>query len=156
MLIYMAIYVAMNLGTFAFILSMERNGQPVTDIGMLNMYSRREPLRAFALLVLMFSMAGVPPMIGFFAKFYVLRAAYEGGMTWLALAGMVASAISAFFYLRIVYFMYFGEERDVLDSRMAGAHWTVLMASAAVMLLGVVNLFGVEPLAAAAAATLVN
>jgi NADH-quinone oxidoreductase subunit N len=68
----------------------------------------------------------------------------------------VASAISAFFYLRIVYFMYFGEEREVLDSRMPAANWTVLMASAAVMLLGVVNLFGVEPLAAAAAATLVN
>ncbi|WP_210527813.1 NADH-quinone oxidoreductase subunit NuoN [Rubellimicrobium arenae] len=156
MLIYMAIYVAMNLGTFAFILSMERNGQPVTDIRMLNMYSRREPLRALALLVLMFSMAGVPPMIGFFAKFYVLRAAYEGGLTWLALAGMVASAISAFFYLRIVYFMYFGEEREVLDRRMTGVNWTVLMVSAAVMLLGVVNLFGIEPLAAAAAATLVN
>lgn len=156
MLIYMAIYVAMNLGTFAFIMSMERNGQSVTDIRLLNMYSRREPLRAFALLLLMFSMAGVPPMIGFFGKFYVLRAAYEGGLTWLAVAGMVASAISAFFYLRIVYYMYFGEESDVLDDRMPGVNWTVLMASAAVMLLGVINLFGVEPLAAAAAATLVN
>ncbi|TNC50726.1 NADH-quinone oxidoreductase subunit NuoN [Rubellimicrobium rubrum] len=156
MLIYMSIYVAMNLGTFAFIMSMERNGQSVSDIRLLNMYSRREPLRAFALLLLMFSMAGVPPMIGFFGKFYVLRAAYEGGLTWLAIAGMVASAISAFFYLRIVYFMYFGEEGDVLDDRMPGMNWTVLMASAAVMLLGVINLFGVEPLAAAAAATLVN
>ncbi|TNC73748.1 NADH-quinone oxidoreductase subunit NuoN [Rubellimicrobium roseum] len=156
MLIYMAIYVAMNFGTFAFILSMDRNGQPVTDIRSLNMYSRREPLRAFALLILMFSMAGVPPMIGFFAKFYVLRAAYEGGLTWLAIAGMVASAISAFFYLRIVYFMYFGEDGERLDSRMPGAHWAVLMVSAAVMVLGVFNLFGLEPLAAAAAATLVN
>jgi NADH-quinone oxidoreductase subunit N len=156
MLIYMSIYVAMNLGTFAFIMSMERNGQSVSDIRLLNMYSRREPLRAFALLLLMFSMAGVPPMIGFFGKFYVLRAAYEGGLTWLALAGMVASAISAFFYLRIVYFMYFGEEGEVLDDRMPGMNWTVLMASAAVMLLGVINLFGIEPFAAAAAATLVN
>jgi NADH-quinone oxidoreductase subunit N len=156
MLIYMAIYVAMNLGTFAFILSMERNGQPVTDIRMLNMYSRREPMRALALLVLMFSMAGVPPMVGFFGKLYVLRAAYEGGLVWLAIAGMVASVISAFFYIRIVYFMYFGEERDVLDSRMPGAHLAVLLGSAAVMVLGVVNLFGIEGVAAAAAATLVN
>ncbi|MBP1805892.1 NADH-quinone oxidoreductase subunit NuoN [Rubellimicrobium aerolatum] len=156
MLIYMAIYVAMNLGTFAFILSMERNGQPVTDIRSLNMYSRREPLRAFALLLLMFSMAGVPPLLGFFAKLEVLRAAVGGGIVWLAIAGMVASAISAFFYLRLVYFMYFGEEKDVLDSRMGGVQWTVLMVSAAAMLLGVINLFGMEPLAAAAAATLVN
>ena len=155
-LIYMAIYVAMNLGTFAFILSMERGGQPVTDIRMLGMYSRREPLLALALLVLLFSMAGVPPMVGFFAKFYVLRAAYEGGLVWLALAGMVASVISAFLYLRIVYFMYFGEEREALDGRMPGVHWAVLMGSAAVMVLGVVNLFGIEGVAAAAAATLVN
>jgi NADH-quinone oxidoreductase subunit N len=156
MLIYMAIYVAMNLGTFAFILSMEVGGQPVTDIRMLNMYSRKEPLRALALLVLLFSMAGVPPMIGFFGKLYVLRAAYEGGLVWLAIAGMIASVISAFFYIRIIYFMYFGEEREGLDRRMAGAHWVVLMGSAAVMVLGVVNLFGIEGVAAAAAATLVD
>jgi NADH-quinone oxidoreductase subunit N len=156
MLIYMAIYVVMNLGTFAFILSMEQNGQPVTDIRMLNMYSRREPLKALALLVLLFSLAGVPPMIGFFGKLYVLRAAYEGNLVWLALLGMVASAVSAFFYLRIVYFMYFGEEREALDGRMPGVHWAVLMGSAAVMVLGVINLFGIEGVAAAAAATLVQ
>jgi NADH-quinone oxidoreductase subunit N len=156
MLIYMAIYVVMNLGTFAFILSMERNGQPVTDIRMLNMFSRTEPLKALALLVLLFSLAGVPPMIGFFGKLYVLRAAYEGGLTWLALLGMIASVISAFFYLRIVYFMYFGEERQPLDGRMPGVHWAVLMGSAAIMVLGVINLFGIEGVAAAAAATLVQ
>lgn len=156
MLVYMAIYLAMSLGTFAFILSMEVGGRPVSDIRMLNMYSRREPLRALALLVLMFSMAGVPPMIGFFGKLYVLQAAYEGGLVWLALLGMIASVISAFFYIRIVYFMYFGEEGEVLDSRMPGTHWAVLMASAAIMVVGVVNLFGIEGVAAAAAATLVN
>jgi NADH-quinone oxidoreductase subunit N len=156
MLVYMAIYVAMNLGTFAFILSMERGGRPITDIRSLHMYSRQEPLKAFALLLLMFSMAGVPPMIGFFGKLYVLQAAYEGGLVWLAILGMIASVISAFFYIRIVYFMYFGEEGERLDGRMPGAHWAVLMVSAAVMLLGVVNLFGIEGVAAAAAATLVN
>jgi NADH-quinone oxidoreductase subunit N len=156
MLIYMAIYVVMNLGTFAFILSMERNGQPITDIRMLNMFSRAEPAKALALLVLLFSLAGVPPMVGFFGKLYVLRAAYEGDLTWLALLGMIASVISAFFYLRIVYFMYFGEEREPIDGRMPGLHWTILMGSAAIMVLGVVNLFGIEGVAAAAAATLVQ
>lgn len=156
MLIYMAIYVVMNLGTFAFILSMERNGQPVTDIRMLNMFSRQEPLKALALLILLFSLAGVPPMIGFFGKLYVLRAAYEGGLVWLAILGMIASVISAFFYIRIVYFMYFGEERERLDGRMPGVHWAVFMASAVIMVLGVVNLFGIEGGAAAAAATLVR
>ncbi|EYD77791.1 NADH-ubiquinone oxidoreductase chain N [Rubellimicrobium mesophilum DSM 19309] len=156
MLIYMAIYVVMNLGTFAFILSMEKNGQPITDIRMLNMFSRTEPAKALALLVLLFSLAGVPPMVGFFGKLYVLRAAYEGDLTWLAILGMIASVISAFFYLRIVYFMYFGEERQPIDGRMSGINWAILMGSAAIMILGVVNLFGIEGVAAAAAATLVQ
>ncbi|NAZ35797.1 NADH-quinone oxidoreductase subunit NuoN [Rubellimicrobium sp. CFH 75288] len=156
MLVYMAIYVAMSLGTFAFVLSMERGGRPVTDIGALNLYARREPLRALAMLVLLFSLAGVPPMLGFFAKFAVLSAAYQGGLLWLALIGVVASVISAFFYLRLVYFMYFGQEGEGLDSRMAPVPWAVLMVSAVAMIAGVINLFGIEPLAAAAAATLVQ
>ena len=156
MLIYMAIYVTMNIGTFAFILSMEKDGRPVTDIRSLQMFSKREPLKALALLVLMFSLAGVPPMVGFFGKFYVLRAAYDGGLGWLAVAGVIASVIGAFYYLRIVFYLYFGEDRDGLDGGMSPVLWTALMGSALIMVIGVVNLFGIEPLAAAAAATLVN
>ncbi len=156
MLIYMAIYVTMNVGTFAFILGMERDGRPVTNIDSLRMYSKRQPLRALAMLVLLFSLAGVPPMVGFFGKFYVLRAAYEGGLAWLAVAGVIASVIGAFYYLRIVYYMYFGEEGEALDGKMNPVLWTFLMASALIMVVGVVNLFGIEPMAAAAAATLVN
>ena len=156
MLIYMAIYVTMNIGTFAFILGMEKDGVPVTTIASLKMYSKREPLRALAMLILLFSLAGVPPMVGFFGKFYVLRAAYDAGRAWLAVAGVIASVIGAFYYLRIVYFMYFGEETEALDGKMSPVLWVSLMASAAVMVVGVVNLFGIEPLAAAAAATLVN
>ncbi len=156
MLIYMAIYVTMNIGTFAFILGMEKDGRPVVDIASLRMYSKREPLRALALLILMFSLAGVPPFIGFFGKFYVLRAAYDAGLGWLAIAGVIASVIGAFYYIRIVFFMYFGEEADALDGKLSPVLWVALMGSAAVMVVGVVNLFGIEPLAAAAAATLVN
>ncbi len=156
MLIYMAIYVTMNIGTFAFILAMEKDGQPVTDIASLQMYSKREPLKAMAVLVLMFSLAGVPPLVGFFGKFYVLRAAYDAGLGWLAVAGVIASVIGAFYYLRIVYYMYFGEDKEGLDTGMNPVLWGFLMASAGVMLLGVINLFGVEGVAAAAAATLVN
>lgn len=156
LLIYMAIYVTMNIGTFAFILMMEKDGQPVTDIRSLNMYSKREPGKALAMLILMFSLAGVPPMLGFFGKFYVLRAAYEGGLAWLAVAGVIASVIGAFYYLRIVYYMYFGEEGDELDSNSTPLLWGFLMASAAIMLVGIINMFGVEGAAAAAAATLVN
>ena len=156
MLIYLAIYLTMNIGSFAFILSMERDGQPVTDIRSLNLYSRAQPGRAMAMLILLFSLAGVPPLLGFFGKLYVLRAAYEGGLAWLAVAGVVASVIGAFYYLRIVYYMYFGEEGEALETGRSVVQWGVLMVSAALMLLGIVNMFGIESIAQAAAATLVN
>ncbi|WP_386681235.1 NADH-quinone oxidoreductase subunit NuoN [Loktanella sp. R86503] len=156
MLIYMAIYVTMNIGTFAFILGMQRDGRPVTDIQSLKMYAKDQPTRALAMLVLMFSLAGVPPMVGFFGKLYVLRAAYDAGLAWLAVAGVVASVIGAFYYLRVVYFMYFGEESEKLDAPSQPILGAFLMASAVIMVVGIVNLFGIEPIAAAAAAALVN
>ncbi len=156
MLIYMAIYVTMNLGTFAFILSMERGGAPVTDIASLNLYSKTAPLKALALLVLLFSLAGVPPMLGFFGKFYVLKAAVDAGQVWLAVAGAVASVIGAFYYLRIVYFIYFGTEGPKLDSRMSPVQWAMLVVVAGIMLLGVVNLFGIETPAMNAAEALLG
>ena len=156
MLIYMAIYVTMNVGTFAFILSMERDGQPVTDIRSLNLYSKAHPGRAAAMLILLFSLAGVPPLLGFFGKFYVLRAAYEGGLAWLAVAGVIASVIGAFYYLRIVYYMYFGEEGETLETAKSPVQWAFLMVPAAIMLFGIINMFGIEGMAQAAAATLVN
>jgi NADH-quinone oxidoreductase subunit N len=116
MLIYMAIYVTMNLGTFAFILSMERDGSPVVDIQSLSMYSRRDPTRALAMLILLFSLAGVPPLVGFFGKYAVLLAAVDANMAWLAVAGVIASVIGAFYYLRIVYLMYFGAGENDLDT----------------------------------------
>jgi NADH-quinone oxidoreductase subunit N len=156
MLIYMAIYVTMNVGTFAFILSMEKDGRPVTSIDSLNSFAKKEPLKASAMLVLMFSLAGVPPFAGFFGKLYVLKAAVEADMTWLALAGAVASVIGAFYYLRIVFFMYFGKENDGMESRMAPAQWAMLVAVAVIMVAGIVNLFGIEPAAAIAAEALVR
>ncbi|MEM9309130.1 MAG: NADH-quinone oxidoreductase subunit NuoN [Pseudomonadota bacterium] len=157
MLVYMAIYVTMNVGTFAFILMMERDGQPVTDISALNMYARKEPGKALAMLVLLFSLAGVPPMLGFFGKFYVLRAAYEAGLAWLAIAGVIASVIGAFYYLRIVYFMYFGDEAEPgIDGGGAPLLSGFLIGSSAIMILGIANMFGVEAAAALAAMTLVN
>jgi NADH-quinone oxidoreductase subunit N len=156
LLIYMSIYVIMNIGTFAFILSMEKDGHPVTEISALNMYSRVDPLRALALMILMFSLAGIPPMVGFFGKFYVLKAAVDANMAWLAIAGVIASVIGAFYYLRIVYLMYFGEEKDLLDGKMSTSGWVILMVSALLMILGVINLFGIEEIALAAASTLFN
>jgi len=156
MLIYMAIYVTMNIGTFAFILSMNKEGQPVTNIASLNSLASREPVQALAMLVLMFSLAGVPPMLGFFGKYGVLVAAVDAGLSWLAIAGVIASVIGAFYYLRIVYFMYFGEAQDDISVKATPVLKLFLVGSAAAMLLGVINLFGIEAPAALAAASLVN
>ncbi|NRP30694.1 MULTISPECIES: NADH-quinone oxidoreductase subunit NuoN [unclassified Aliiroseovarius] len=156
MLQYMAVYVAMNVGTFAFIMSMERDGQPVTDIAALHQFASVDKAKALAMLILMFSLAGVPPMLGFFAKLGVLIAAVNAGMTWLAVAAVIASVIGAFYYLRIVYFMYFGDENEGVEVNMSPAAWTALMASAVIVLVGFVNFFGIEGAAQAAAAALVK
>ena len=159
MLIYMAIYVTMNIGTFAFILSMERDGQPVTDITALNNFSKTDPLKALAVLLLMFSLAGVPPLLGFFAKLSVFRAAWASDvldLTLLVVAAGIASVIGLFYYLRIVYYMYFGAEGEELDRTTQPIAWVMLMGAAALMLLGLVNMFGIEAMAGAAAQALVK
>lgn len=156
LLIYMAIYVTTNVGVFAFILNMERDGHAITDIKSLSMYSRVAPARAAALAVLMFSLAGLPPLVGFFAKFYVLTAAVNAGLTWLAIAGVIASVIGAYYYLRIVFLMYFGEAGDALNGKMSTLHWVFLGGSSAAMVIGIVNLFGVETISGMAAATLLS
>jgi len=155
-LIYMGIYATMSVGVFAFVLSMRREGRAVTRIDDLHMLSTRQPTAALALLILMFSLAGVPPLVGFWAKFAVLTAAIDAGMVWLAVGGVLASVIGAFYYLRIVYYMYFGTETEALDRDAAPAQSALLAVAAALMVLGVVNLLGVEGAALSAAQALVR
>ena len=157
MLVYMAIYVTMNVGTFAFILSMEKDGQPVTDIYSLNQLGLKQPGRALAMLVLLFSLAGVPPLVGFFGKLYVLRAAYDAGLIWLAVLGVLASVIGAYYYLRLIYLMYFGENQDDSLDVMKSPILSGFAATAAVvMVVGIINLFGIEAAAGLAASSLAN
>ena len=85
-----------------------------------------------------------------------LKAAVDGGMVWLAVLGVIASVIGAFYYLRIVFYMYFGKEGETLDGEMPAVQWVMLVGAAAAMLIGIVNLFGVEALAAVAAESLVR
>lgn len=114
-LIYLAIYIVMNLGTFACILAMRRDGASVEDIDDLAGLSRTHPMMAAAMVAFMFSMAGVPPLAGFFGKFYVFLAAIEAQLYALAIIGVITSVISAFYYLRIVKVMYFDEADRPLD-----------------------------------------
>jgi NADH-quinone oxidoreductase subunit N len=106
-IIYLAIYLAMTLGTFACILAMRRNGRMVEDIDQLAGLSITSPMMAFLLAMLLFSLAGIPPLAGFFAKFYVFLAAINAGLYALAVIGVLLSVVGAYYYLRIVKIMYF-------------------------------------------------
>jgi NADH-quinone oxidoreductase subunit N len=114
-LVYIAIYVAMILGSFAVILTMKRNGQHVENIGDFAGLSRTNPVLAFFFAMLLFSLAGIPPLAGFFAKFYVFVAAIKAGLFTLAVVGVLASVVGAFYYLNIIKVMYFDEPLSQLD-----------------------------------------
>jgi NADH-quinone oxidoreductase subunit N len=114
-LVYIAIYVAMTLGSFAVILTMKRGGLHVENISDFAGLSRTNPLLAFFFAMLLFSMAGIPPLAGFFAKFYVFIAAIKAGLFTLAVIGVVTSVVGAFYYLNIIKVMYFDEPLPKLD-----------------------------------------
>ena len=113
--IYMAIYMVMNLGTFAVILSMRQNGRMVETIADLRGLSRTHPGMAVAMAIFMFSMTGLPPLAGFFGKFYVFMAAVEAQLYSLAVIGVLTSVVAAFYYMRIVKVMYFDEAGEAFD-----------------------------------------
>jgi NADH-quinone oxidoreductase subunit N len=108
-LVYMAIYLAMTLGTFAVILAMRRAEGAVEEISDLSGLSRTNPPLAFFLALLLFSLAGIPPLAGFFAKYYVFLAAIQAGMFTLAVIGVLTSVVGAYYYLLIVKVMYFDD-----------------------------------------------
>jgi NADH-quinone oxidoreductase subunit N len=114
-LVYIAIYVAMTLGTFAIIIAMKRNGQAVETISDFAGLSRTNPLLAFFFAMFLFSLAGIPPLAGFFAKFYVFLAAINAGLFTLAVIGVLTSVVGAFYYLTIVKVMYFDEPKEAVE-----------------------------------------
>ena len=118
-LIYLAIYVAMNIGTFACILCMRRKTGMVENISDLSGLSKTNPLMALALAIFMFSMAGIPPLGGFFGKFYVFIAAVNAELYALAVIGVLASVVGAFYYLRIIKVMYFDDAAEPFEGPMS-------------------------------------
>ncbi len=153
-LVYLAIYLAMNIGTFAVIVAMRAGGKTVETIQDLAGLSRTHPVMAASLLILMFSMAGIPPLAGFFAKIYVFWAAVEAGLVVLAVIGVLASVVSAFYYLRIVKVMYFDEVTVPLDEPGSPAVTAVMAVSAAFIALFWIFPAPVVDAAASAARTL--
>ncbi len=108
-LVYIAIYLVMTLGMFSIILAMKRNGENVENIADFAGLARTNPLLAFFMAMLLFSLAGIPPLAGFFAKFYVFLAAIKAGLFTLAVLGVLSSVVGAYYYLYIIKLMYFDE-----------------------------------------------
>ncbi|MEO0793013.1 MAG: proton-conducting transporter membrane subunit, partial [Pseudomonadota bacterium] len=138
-LVYMAIYLVMTLGTFACILAMRRAEGPVEDIEELAGLSQTNLPMAAALAILMFSLAGIPPLAGFFAKYYVFTAAIQAGLYPLAIIGVLASVVGVFYYLNIISKMFFAEPKAAFDPIPANTYM-VMSISALLMLVGFLGL----------------
>lgn len=119
-LIYLAIYLAMNVGTFACILCMRQKDQMVEGVGDLAGLAKTHPGMALLLAAFMFSLAGVPPLAGFFGKFYIFMSAINAGLYTLAVIGVLSSVVGAYYYLRIVKIMYFDEASEPLAKPVRG------------------------------------
>jgi NADH-quinone oxidoreductase subunit N len=132
-LVYMAIYVVMNLGTFAVLVAMRRNGRALEEVDDLAGLGRTDPAMAMWMAVFMFSMAGIPPLAGFFGKLYVFLAAVQAGYWTLAVIGILTSVVASYYYLRIVKVMYFDAPAGALDAR--PANLTVVMTGTGLLTL---------------------
>jgi len=113
--IYLTIYIVMNLGLFSCLLMLRRNDNYYESIDDLSGLSKNHPILSFSLLVILFSLAGIPPLAGFFAKFYIFKAVIEQSMYFLAIVGLLSTVIAAFYYLRIIKIIYFDPEKEKYD-----------------------------------------
>ena len=127
----------MTLGVFACVIAMRRQGNQVEEISDLAGLARNHKVHAFVLAMLMFSLAGIPPLAGFFGKYFVFLAAVQAGLYTLAILGVLASVVGAYYYLRIVKIMYFDEPADSFDA-MEGEVKLVAYASGAFTLLFII------------------
>ena len=113
--IYITIYIIMNLGLFSCLLMMKRNNVYYEQIDDLSGLSKNHPLLSLSLLIILFSLAGIPPLAGFFAKFYVFKSVLEQSMFFLAIVGLLSTVVAAFYYLRLIKIMYFDKEKEKYD-----------------------------------------
>jgi NADH-quinone oxidoreductase subunit N len=114
--IYITIYILMNLGFFSCLLMMKRNNEYFEDIEDLSGLSKNHPLLSLSLLIILFSLAGIPPLAGFFAKFYIFKSVLEQSMYFLAIVGLLSTVVAAFYYLRIIKIIYFDKEKEKYDT----------------------------------------
>ncbi|MBE0571803.1 MAG: NADH-quinone oxidoreductase subunit N [Ignavibacteriaceae bacterium] len=136
---YLAVYTFMNLAAFGIIALIEGENDANLEINSYSGLGTKSPVLAALLAIIMFSLAGLPPLAGFFAKYYVFIAAIKSGLTWLAILGIISSVISVYFYLRIVVLMYFKEaEGEVIPAKSFSGFFGVAISVIMVILLGII------------------
>lgn len=135
-LIYLALYIFMTIGMFGCVMLMKIGGEPVENIKDLSGLAQTNPRLAAIISIFMFSMAGIPPMSGFFGKMYVVLAAIDGGLAWLAVVGVCITVIGCYYYLKIVKTMYFDEPAPAFDKNQSLLlHWSVIICAVVTLLL---------------------
>ena len=149
-LFYMAVYIVMTLGAFLVVLRMrDANGEPVESIASLSGLSRTRPMLALAMAIFMFSLAGIPPLFGFWPKFLVFDAAVAANLTWLAAVAIATSVISAFYYIKIVKLIYFDEPAPAFVETREPVGAALIFASA--LFVSPLGYLAIQPLGQAAA-----
>ena len=138
-LFYLLAYALTNLGAFAVVIALEQRGEQAWSLDDFNGLFQRRPALAAAMALFMLSLAGVPPTAGFMGKLYVFTAAYEGGLGWLALVGVLTSAVAAFFYLRVIARMFMqAPSRDVQPAVFRGLQLDIALSAIAILLIGLI------------------
>jgi NADH-quinone oxidoreductase subunit N len=130
MMIYLFIYVAMSLGSFVALLMLrDEEGSLYQTFADISGLSTTRPLLAWCLLLLMFSLAGIPPLLGFYGKFVIFQATIEAGMIALGTIAIAASVIGAFYYIKFVKVMFFDEAAGVVTGKSSSGHWVILIVT---------------------------
>ena len=134
-IIYITIYVIMNLALFCCLFMLKRNNEYFENIEDLSGLSKNHPILSLSLLIILFSLAGIPPLAGFFAKFYIFMAVIQKEMYFLAIVGLLATVIAAFYYLRVIKIIYFDPEQEKFDTSMSlGLKLTLILSTSAILM----------------------
>ena len=134
-IIYLIIYLIMNLAFFSCLFMLKRKDKFYENIEDLSGLSKKHPILALSFLIILFSLAGIPPLAGFFAKFYIFMAVIEKEMYFLAIVGLLATVIAAFYYLRVIKIIYFDPEQEKFDTSMSlGLKLTLILSTSAILM----------------------
>ena len=138
-IIYLMIYLIMNIAFFCCLFMLKRENQYFDKVEDLSGLSKNHPLLSLSLMIILFSLAGIPPLAGFFAKFYIFTAVIEQSMYFLAIVGLLSTVIAAFYYIRLIKVMYFDEQKEKYDLNHSIGLKMILVISSTIILIYFIN-----------------